>query len=207
MRLKRGACLLLSGPSGSGKSTLIRELLQHDPNIYFSISTTTRGKRPGEQEGRDYFFVTKEQFEEAIAAGAFLEWAKVHEHYYGTALAPVMEAIEAGKLVLFDVDVQGFEAIMKSQLAEITTSVFITTPTLSELRRRLEARGSDDPATIERRLQNAKEEIVYMPRYDYVLINDDLAKSRKKIFALAEVARLKHSRQELEAFVELWVRS
>jgi len=205
--LKRGACLLLSGPSGSGKSTLIRELLQHDPNIYFSISTTTRGKRPGEQEGRDYFFVTKEQFEEAIAAGAFLEWAKVHEHYYGTALAPVMEAIEAGKLVLFDVDVQGFEAIMKSQLAEITTSVFITTPTLSELRRRLEARGSDDPATIERRLQNAKEEIVYMPRYDYVLINDDLAKSRKKIFALAEVARLKHSRQELEAFVELWVRS
>ena len=204
---EKGACLLLSGPSGSGKSTLIKEILTRFEDVYFSVSTTTRPRREGEVDGKDYHFVSKELFEKEIEAGMFLEWARVHGNYYGTSLRPVMEALEAGKLVVFDIDVQGFEAIRKSPLAPITTSVFVTTPTLEELRRRLEARGCDDAATIERRLENAKKEIVYMPRYDYVLINDDVQKTKERIVALAQVARLKRSPEELREFIERWMGS
>jgi len=203
---EKGACLLISGPSGSGKSTLIKELQKRFDDIHFSISTTTRPMREGEKDGVDYHFVSKEEFQKDIEAGQFLEWANVHGNYYGTSLRPVAEAIDAGKLVVFDIDVQGFEAVMKSPLAKITTSVFVTTPTMEELRRRLEARGSDDAATIERRLQNAKEEMAWMPRYDYILINHDLERSKKQILALAEAARLKRSGEEIEAFIKEWAR-
>jgi guanylate kinase len=203
---EKGACLLISGPSGSGKSTLIKELQKRFDDIHFSISTTTRPMREGEKDGVDYHFVSKEEFQKDIEAGQFLEWANVHGNYYGTSLRPVAEAIDAGKLVVFDIDVQGFEAVMKSPLAKITTSVFVTTPTMEELRRRLEARSSDDAATIERRLQNAKEEMVWMPRYDYILINHDLERSKKQILALAEAARLKRSGEEIEAFIKEWAR-
>jgi len=202
---KKGACLLLSGPSGSGKSTLIKELLARYDDIYFSISTTTRPKRPGEVDGKDYFFVSREEFEKEIAEGMFLEWAEVHGNYYGTSLRPVMEAIDAGKLVVFDIDVQGFESVMRSPLAKITTSVFITTPTMEDLKKRLEARGSDDAATIAKRLENAKKEIAYMPKYDYVLINEDLQKSKEQIVALSIVARLKRSDEEIAEFITKWI--
>ncbi len=201
----KGACLLLSGPSGSGKSTLIKEILAHFEDVYFSISTTTRPKREGEVEGRDYYFVTKEEFERDIEEGMFLEWANVHGNYYGTSLKPVLRALEEGKLVLFDIDVQGFESIKRSPLARITTSVFITTPSLSELKRRLQTRGSDDEQTIQRRLENAKKEIAYMPRYDYILINEDLERSKRNILALATVARLKWSPESVREFVDQWL--
>ncbi len=204
---KKGACLLLSGPSGSGKSTLIKELLVQFADIYFSISTTTRPKRQGEVEGKDYFFVTREEFERDIAEGMFLEWAEVHGNYYGTSLRPVMEAIDSGKLVVFDIDVQGFESVMRSPLAKITTSVFITTPTMEELKKRLEARGSDDPITIQKRLENAKKEIAYMPKYDYVLINENLQKSKEQILAFATVARLKRSDEEIAEFINNWIKT
>jgi guanylate kinase len=202
---KKGACLLLSGPSGSGKSTLVKELLERFDDIYFSISTTTRPKRPGEIEGKDYFFVSREEFEKEIAEGMFLEWAEVHGNYYGTSLRPVMEAIDAGKLVVFDIDVQGFESVMRSPLAKITTSVFITTPTMEDLKKRLMARGSDDETTIAKRLENAKKEIAYMPKYDYVLINEDLQKSKEQMIALSIVARLKRSDEEIAEFINRWI--
>ena len=207
MMLKGGACLLLSGPSGSGKSTLIKELLNRFEDIYFSISTTTRSKRPGEVDGKDYYFVSKEEFEKDIEEGMFLEWANVHGNYYGTSLKPVQEALSQGKLVVFDIDVQGFESVMQSPISKITTSVFITTPTMSELKKRLEARGSDDEETILRRLENAKKEIEYMPRYDYVLINEDIERSKDQIVALAKTARLKRSDEEIEQFIRSWINS
>ena len=202
---KKGACLIISGPSGSGKSTLIKEILKEFDDVYFSISTTTRPKREGEIEGVDYYFVTKEEFEEGIKKGLFLEWANVHGNYYGTSIEQVQKALSEGKLVIFDIDVQGFEAIMKTPLKKITTSVFVTTPTMSELKRRLKQRGIDDEETIEKRLQNAKKEIEYMPKYEFILINENLEKSKELMLALAKVARLKKDYLEIEEFIKFWI--
>ena len=204
MIFKKGAMLLLSGPSGSGKSTLIQTLLESEENIYFSISTTTRTKREGEVDGKDYYFVSKEEFERDIKAGMFLEWAKVHDNYYGTSLRPVLQALEAGKLVLFDVDVQGFMAIKKSPLASLLTSVFITTPSKNELYQRLVARGTDSEEVIAKRLHNALEEMQFMKEYDYILINSNLQESQERILALAKIARLKRSQEEIEEFINFW---
>ncbi|SMC08303.1 guanylate kinase [Nitratiruptor tergarcus] len=204
MIFHKGTLLVLSGPSGSGKSTLIHTILQHIDNVYFSISTTTRAKREGEVDGRDYYFVSREQFEKEIAAGEFLEWANVHGNYYGTSIKPVKKAVEAGKLVLFDIDVQGFMSIKKSPFAKILTSVFITTPTMSELERRLIARGSDTEETIKKRLANAQKEITYMPHYDYILINSDLQQSQEQILAIAKAARLKRAEDEIGEFINYW---
>ena len=206
MIFKKGAMLLLSGPSGSGKSTLIQTLLESEENIYFSISTTTRAKREGEVDGKDYYFVSKEEFERDIKAGMFLEWAKVHDNYYGTSLRPVLQALEAGKLVLFDVDVQGFMAIKKSPLASLLTSVFITTPSKNELYQRLVARGTDSEEVIAKRLHNALEEMQFMKEYDYILINSNLQNSKEAILALAKVARLKRDKKEIEDFIHYWQR-
>ncbi len=204
---KKGALLILSGPSGSGKSTLIQEILQAFDDVYFSISTTTRAPRAGEKDGVDYFFVTKEAFEKDIERGLFLEWAKVHDNYYGTSLEPVLKALEEGKLVLFDIDVQGFASIMQSPLQELVTSVFITTPSMSELKKRLQQRGTDDEATIQKRLKNALREMAYMDRYDYVLINSDLERSKRAILAIARAARCKRAKEEIERFKEFWAKN
>lgn len=204
---KLGALLILSGPSGAGKSTLIKTILEHFEDVYFSISTTTRPKRDGEVDGKDYFFVTLEEFEKDIEEGMFLEWAKVHGNYYGTSLRPVQKALQEGKLVLFDIDVQGFESIKKSRFSELATSVFITTPTMSELRQRLLKRGTDDEATIQKRLKNALKEMQYMPQFDYILINEDLQTSKEEIVSIARVAKMKKSKEEIEKFIEHWQRS
>ncbi len=201
---KKGALLVLSGPSGAGKSTLIKTVLSHYEDVYFSISTTTRPKRPGEVDGRDYYFVTKEEFEKDIEAGMFLEWANVHGNYYGTSLRPVLQALDEGKLVLFDIDVQGFYSIKKSALASLMTSVFVTTPTMSELRTRLEARGTDSELVIQERLKNAQVEMAHMKEYDYVIINEDLEASKHQILALAQTARLKRHKDEIEEFIQYW---
>ena len=201
---KKGALLVLSGPSGAGKSTLIKTVLSHYEDVYFSISTTTRPKRPGEVDGRDYYFVTKEEFEKDIEAGMFLEWANVHGNYYGTSLRPVLQALDEGKLVLFDIDVQGFYSIKKSALASLVTSVFVTTPTMSELRTRLEARGTDSELVIQERLKNAQVEMAHMKEYDYVIINEDLEASKHQILALAQTARLKRHKDEIEEFIQYW---
>ncbi|MRI59373.1 MAG: guanylate kinase [Epsilonproteobacteria bacterium] len=201
---KKGSLLVLSGPSGAGKSTLIKEVLSKVENVYFSISTTTRPMREGERDGVDYYFVSKEEFEKEIEEGLFLEWANVHGNYYGTSLKPVMRALDEGKLVLFDIDVQGFETLMRSSLRDLVTSVFVTTPSMSELRRRLELRGSDDEQTIQKRLQNAIEEMAYMDRYDFILINSDLELSKRDMVCIARAAKCKRDKGEIKDFIRHW---
>jgi len=198
-----GAVLVLSGPSGAGKSSLIRKIIDDIGESYFSISTTTRPQREGEVEGVDYHFVDKEEFEKEIEEDQFLEYAVVHGNYYGTSLRPVKEALNQGKLVIFDIDVQGNFAV-NSRLGDITTSVFITPPTLSELKRRLQNRSTDSEEVIENRLKMARKEIQRVSEYEYLLINDDLDVAAEKLRLIATTARFKKSNDEINAFVNQW---
>jgi len=198
-----GAVLVLSGPSGAGKSSLIAKIIDDIGDTYFSISTTTRPIRKGEQDGVDYYFVDKEEFEKEVAADQFLEHALVHGNYYGTSLKPVKKALAEGKLVIFDIDVQGNNAI-KSRLGDITTSVFISPPTLSELKRRLEKRSTDSEDVIARRVNMAKREIQRVSEYEYLLINDDLDKAADALRLIAKTARFKKSSEEINEFVQRW---
>jgi guanylate kinase len=201
----QGAILVLSGPSGAGKSTIIHAASPYIGEYYFSISTTTRAAREGEVEGRDYYYVTKEAFEEDIKAGHFLEYAKVHDNYYGTSLKPVKEALEEGKLVIFDIDVQGHR-LVRAKMNDITTSAFITPPSLGELENRLKSRSTDHNSVIQRRLENAKEEIEALEEYDYVIINDTVEGAAKEFELIAKAARLKQSRETSQAFIENWLK-
>lgn len=201
---KQGKLLVVSGPSGAGKSSLINEVLKEFDDIYFSISTTTRPKRAGEKDGVDYFFVTKEEFEKDIKNGLFLEWANVHGNYYGTSLKPVFQALKESKLVIFDIDVQGNESVRK-RFNDITTSVFITTPSMSELENRLKKRGTDSKESIQKRLENAKDEIKRVSEYDFVLINDDFQKAKEYMFSIVKCARLKCSKDEINSFIKEWI--
>ena len=195
--------VVISGPSGCGKSSLINEILKIEKDIYFSISTTTRKKREGEKEGVDYFFVSKEEFEKDIEKGNFLEWAKVHENYYGTSIKPVLQALENNKLVIFDIDVQG-HAIVKNKFPLLTTSVFITTPSKEELIKRLKKRGTDSQEVIEKRVKNAQVEIQRAKEYEFFLINDDFEITLEKLKKIIEAAKLKISLNNLEKFIANW---
>ena len=198
-----GKVLVLSGPSGCGKSSLINEILKEEKNIYFSISTTTREIRDGEQEGVNYHYISKEQFEREIGEGAFLEWAEVHGNYYGTSLKPIYTAIEENKLVILDIDVQG-HAIVKTKFPRILTSVFLTTPSEEELQHRLEHRGTDSPETIATRLHNAKKEMARIDEYEYLLINDDFDTALQMLRCIVKTAWLKPSDEEISAFTARW---
>jgi len=201
-----GAILVLSGPSGAGKSTIIEAASQEIGEYYFSISTTTRQPREGEVDGKDYYFVSKESFEEGIKAGDFLEYALVHGNYYGTSLKPVRKALDEGKLVIFDIDVQGHRLI-RAKLGDITTSAFITPPTLSELENRLRSRCTDDDIVIKKRLENAKSEILAAGEYDFAIINDDIDRASREFSIVANAARLKHSQIDEETFITNWLSS
>jgi guanylate kinase len=198
-----GSILIISGPSGAGKSSLIKAAGDKIGDYYFSISTTTRPPRAGERDGVDYFFVDKETFEADIKAGEFLEYAQVHGNYYGTSLKPVREALEAGKLVIFDIDVQG-HAIARERMGDLITSVFVTTPTLAELERRLRSRGTDDEEIIRNRIENALIEIEYITAYDFLIVNDDFEKALDSFIAVAKAARLKKGRKQALQFVSEW---
>ncbi len=198
-----GAILIVSGPSGAGKSSLIKAAKEQIGDFYFSISTTTRAPRKGERDGIDYFFVDKKTFERDIKAGDFLEYAQVHGNYYGTSLKPVKKALKAGKLVIFDIDVQG-HAIARERMGDLITSVFVTTPSLSELERRLKSRGTDDGEIVRKRIQNALVEIEYMTAYDFLIINDDFEKALDSFIAVAKAARLKKGRKQTLSFINRW---
>jgi len=202
--MQKGAILVLSGPSGAGKSTIINAASDQIGEYYFSISTTTREPRTGEENGRDYFFVTKEAFEEDIKSGNFLEYAQVHGNYYGTSLKPVRAALEAGKLVIFDIDVQGHR-LVRAKMNDITTSAFITPPTLAALEHRLRARCTDDEAVIVNRINNAKGEITAVGEYDFTIINDTVEVAAKQFVIVAKAARLKQSTEDEEKFVTQWL--
>jgi guanylate kinase len=201
---QKGAILVLSGPSGAGKSTIINASSNEIGEYYFSISTTTRDPRMGEQNGRDYFFVTKESFEEDIKAGNFLEYAEVHGNYYGTSLKPVNEALEAGKLVIFDIDVQGHR-LVRAKMNDITTSAFITPPSLSELENRLRTRCTDSEEVILNRLKNARDEIEAVSEYDFTIINDTVNEAAEEFTIVAKAARLKYSKEAEEKFIVHWL--
>ncbi len=198
------AILVLSGPSGAGKSTIIEAASKEIGDYYFSVSTTTREPRDGEVDGVDYYFVSKEEFEEGIKRGDFLEYAKVHNNYYGTSLKPVIEALNNDKLVIFDIDVQGHRLVRKA-LGEIVVSAFITPPSLQELKSRLMDRNLDNIDIINRRLENAKDEIKAINEYDFVIINDDLERAKDEFVAIAKSARLKWSKDRLNSFVKNWL--
>ncbi|MEJ2437731.1 MAG: guanylate kinase [Sulfurovaceae bacterium] len=200
----KGAILVLSGPSGAGKSTIIHQASRHIGSFYFSISTTTRPPREGELDGREYFFVSKEEFEKDIEKGYFLEYAKVHDNYYGTSLKPVKAALQEGKLVIFDIDVQGHK-LVREKLDDITTSAFITPSSLEELQRRLEERSTDEEAIIKNRIENAKKEILMIKEYDFIIINDDLSKAVNEFISIANAARLKRSAEDKKDFLQKWL--
>jgi guanylate kinase len=199
----RGAILVLSGPSGAGKSTIINHASPYIGDYYFSISTTTRKPRDGETHGVDYYFVTHTEFEEGIKAGDFLEYATVHGNYYGTSLKSVNNALDEGKLVIFDIDVQGHR-LVRAKMGSYVTSAFITPPTLSELEKRLYARSTDNNAVIEQRVENAKEEIEALDEFDFVIINDVIADASAQFSTIANAARLKQNSEELEKLVQNW---
>ena len=198
-----GAILVLSGPSGAGKSTLLKEVIDDIGECYFSISTTTRPIRTGEVDGVDYHFVAKEEFQKDIEDDMFLEYANVHGNYYGTSIRPVRKALKRKKLVIFDIDVQG-NAVVTKRLGDITTSVFISPPTLSELKRRLEGRETDAQEVIDGRLKMAKREIQRICEYDYLIINDDLKVAADTLRTIAKAARLKIPGLEINDFSQNW---
>jgi len=200
-----GAILVLSGPSGAGKSSLINKIKDEIGAYYFSISTTTRPMREGEVDGVHYHFVSREQFEKDIEEEHFLEYALVHGNYYGTSIKPVKKALGEGKIVLFDIDVQGHDAVQK-RLADITTSVFITTPTLRELKERLTARGTDAQAIIDNRIEMAKREVQRICEYDYLIVNDDLDEAASKLVSIAKAARMKIPSISINEFILEWER-
>jgi guanylate kinase len=202
--MQKGAILVLSGPSGAGKSTIINAASDEIGENSFSISTTTRNPRVGETNGVDYFFVSFESFEEDIKAGNFLEYAQVHGNYYGTSLKPVREALEEGKLVIFDIDVQGHR-LVRAKMNDITTSAFITPPTLEALETRLRARCTDDESVIVKRIENAKSEIRAVGEYDFTIINDTVELAAKQFVIVAKAARLKQSTEDEEKFITQWI--
>jgi guanylate kinase len=195
--------LVLSSPSGVGKTSLSRRLVADHADMDLSISMTTRTPRPGERDGREYFFVSEEEFDAQIEAGAFLEWAKVHDHHRsGTLRASVMASLAAGRDVMFDVDWQGARALAEAA-PDDTVRVFILPPTMAEMVRRIHARAGDSDAMIRRRLETAREEFTKWGEYDYVVVNDDFDHAYADLAHIYHAERLRRTRNPwLAGFVD-----
>lgn len=192
---RRGLLIILSSPSGAGKSTLAARLRAWDPTLNFSVSATTRAPRPGEEHGREYYFHSREEFQDMVAKGDMLEHAEVFGNYYGSPKGPVEEAINAGRDVLFDIDWQGGQQVRASTLGKHVLSIFILPPSIPELERRLYARAQDSKEVIDGRMSKSRDEISHWPEYDYVLVNEDLDKSEARLKTIVAAERLRLSQQ------------
>lgn len=180
--------IFISGPSGVGKSSVIKEILKRKPDTVLSVSYTTRAPRPGENDGTDYFFVSRDTFEEMIEKGSFLEWANVHGHLYGTSLARVESREAGGFNVLFDIDVQG--VIQAKAQGSKGCFIFIVPPDMEELSRRLNGRGTEDSRQLALRLENARLELTYWTLYDYLVVNESLEKTIDDVSTIMEAQGL-----------------
>ena len=185
--VRPGLLFILSAPSGAGKSTLCRALLDHFPDMLYSISYTTRPPRQGEQDGVHYYFIARDEFKHGIEQGRWAEWALVHDNYYGTSADLLDRGLNGGQDILLDIDVQGMGQILTRYPAAIT--IFIMPPSLEILRRRLETRGTDSPEVIAVRLKNAQQELAQKDRYRHLIINDRLADATTELIGIIEKYR------------------
>ncbi|WP_373503810.1 guanylate kinase [Aestuariivirga sp.] len=198
---RRGLLLVMSSPSGAGKTTLSRRLLAADAGITMSVSVTTRQPRPGEVNGKDYHFITHEEFGRLRDRDDLLEYAEVFGNFYGTPKRPVMEALQAGRDVLFDIDWQGTQQLAQAMEGDLVR-IFILPPTAEELRERLIRRAQDSSSTVAKRMAKAADEISHWPEYDYVIVNEDINAAGAQIDAILTAERLKrHRRVGLTQFV------
>jgi guanylate kinase len=191
---RRGLLLVMSSPSGAGKTTLSRRLLASDPNIAMSVSVTTRAPRPGEVNGKDYHFITQEEFARLRDRGDLLEYAEVFGNLYGTPKRPVVEALQAGRDVLFDIDWQGTQQL-GAAMGEDLVRIFILPPSAEELRERLIGRAQDSASTVAKRMAKAADEISHWPEYDYVIVNEHLDAASAEIEAILRAERLRRRRR------------
>lgn len=192
---RRGLLLILSSPSGAGKSTLARRLMDWDPSLRFSVSATTRSPRPGEEEGREYYFKTKPEFESMVATGEMLEHAEVFGNFYGSPKGPVEAAMKEGRDTLFDIDWQGGQQIRNSTLGRDVVSVFVLPPSIAELDRRLRSRGQDSDEVIAGRMAKSQAEISHWAEYDYVIVNSDIEKAFNELLTILQAERMRRDRQ------------
>lgn len=192
---RRGLLIILSSPSGAGKSTLAKRLMAWDPTLSFSVSATTRSPRPGEMDGRDYYFKAKSEFEAMVDAGEMLEHAQVFGNFYGTPKAPVETAMMAGRDTLFDIDWQGGQQIRRSSLGKDVVSIFILPPSISELETRLRGRAQDSEEIIADRMAQSRDEISHWAEYDYVVVNRDVDAAEAEVKTILAAERARADRQ------------
>ncbi|MBR3623494.1 MAG: guanylate kinase [Selenomonadaceae bacterium] len=198
--MKEGLLVVISGASGTGKGTVCASLFKEEAKLAFSVSATTRSPREGEVDGVNYYFLSKEKFEEMIEAGEFLEWAKVYDNYYGTPLKKVKERLKNGEDVLLEIDVQGALNVMK--LMPDGVFIFLLPPSMEELERRIKGRGTETEESLKKRLGAAKAEIALGEKYTYIVVNDTVDKAVSDIRAILAAERLKTIRNA-ECFEEL----
>jgi guanylate kinase len=191
---RRGMLFVMSSPSGAGKTTLSRKLLAADSNISMSVSVTTRKPRPGEVDGKDYHFISKDKFDAMVKAGELLEWAEVFGNFYGTPKKPVEDALHSGRDVLFDIDWQGTQQLAQAMPQDLVR-LFILPPAPDALRERLINRAQDSSAVIAKRMAEAAHEISHWSEYDYVIVNDVVDMAHNQVMAILVAERLKRRRQ------------
>ncbi len=204
-----GGIIILTGPSGAGKSSLTQEIFKEFNDVHFSISCTTRQPREGEIDGVHYHFISQEQFLQKIQQGHFVEYAQVHQNFYGTTKQEIEQNIAMGKLLLLDIDVQG-ELNIKKLYPHCSCSIFITTQTQAELRKRLQKRSSntlEDKEEINRRLAHAYDEMMCIERFDYLIINDDFQEAKQRLVTIIHAFKNRTKHYNIQEFTKKWIDS